>query len=175
MKGQWITVSVIVLGLAALWTPRQSPVAGAPSPDPEPTSAVGALRDGDAAESNGGETRLTRDDDGHFYADVEVDGRTVEMMVDTGASFIALTPEDADRAGVGWHENDAVVVGKGASGEVRGVPVVLDEVEVGDHRARDVQAAVIVDGLEVSLLGQSFLRHVDTVRIDGDRMVLEGG
>jgi aspartyl protease family protein len=52
------------------------------------------------------------------------------------------------------------------------VPVTLDEVELGDHRAREVQAAVIVDGLKVSLLGQSFLQQIDALRIEGDRMIL---
>lgn len=177
MKAQAITFCILVLGTVALCTPRQDTAAEAPgtfkaiaaSEDAVPEAA----RNEDAQSwESGGKTTLTRDEDGHFYAEVRVDGRRVDMLVDTGASFIALTREDADAAGVDWREDDAIVVGKGASGPVRGVPVTLDEVELGDHRARDVPAAVIVDGLEVSLLGQSFLGQIDAMRIEGDRMIL---
>lgn len=170
MKTQAITASLILLGVAVLFTPRPREDAVVATP-----AAIGP-QDTDlrVRESRGssGQARLTRHADGHFYADIRIDGRPVRMLVDTGASFVALTRADADRAGVDWREDDAVVVGNGAGGPVRGVPVTLDQVELGGHRARAVQAAVIVDGLQVSLLGQSFLQQVDTVRIEGDRMTL---
>lgn len=177
MKAQAITFSILVLGTVALCTPRQDTAAEAPETSKASASAENtvpeASRNNDAPTwQSGGKTTLTRDEDGHFYAEVRVDGRKVDMLVDTGASFIALTRKDADAAGVDWREDDAVVVGKGASGPVRGVPVTLEEVELGGHRARNVPAAVIFDGLEVSLLGQSFLGQIDAMRIEGDRMVL---
>lgn len=176
MKAQWITFSLILLGAVGLFLPRQNGAAEA-----TPVPAVTDTMDVEAGEArrsvarmqhNGSQTTLARDADGHFYAEVRIDGRPVEMLVDTGASFIALTREDADAAGVDWREDDAVVVGQGAGGPVRGVPVTLDEVDLGGHRARDVRAAVIVDGLQVSLLGQSFLGEIEAMRIEGDRMVL---
>ena len=121
-----------------------------------------------------GETVLRRQDNGHYYADVRVTGITLPMMVDTGASFVALTADDADALGLWWDEEDAIVVAQGASGPVKGIPVQLDEVEVGEHMVRNVRAAVIPEGLAVSLLGQSFLSGVRRVEISDGQMVLSG-
>lgn len=170
MKAQAITFSLAVMGAVALFMPRQH---GAAEATAARTLAAATPDDEGGGTRNGnGRITLSRGADGHFYAPVRIAGRRVTMLVDTGASFVALTRADADAAGVDWRMDDAVVVGTGASGPVRGVPVTLDEMEVGDHRARHVRAAVIVDGLGVSLLGQSYLQQVDTVRIEGDRMVL---
>ena len=60
----------------------------------------------------------------------------------------------------------------GASGVVMGVPVRLPEVAVGDFVARDVEAVIVPEGLGISLLGQSFLSHIETVNISGDTLTL---
>ena len=121
-----------------------------------------------------GETFLPRSEDGHFYADVMIDGSTVNLMVDTGASMVALTADDAETAGVEWSEEDIQPVAKGASGTVHGVRVLLDHVQLGELEAKRVEAVVIPEGLHVSLLGQSFLSKVRRVEIEHDRMVLGG-
>lgn len=121
-----------------------------------------------------GETVLRRQANGHYYADVRIGGVNVPMMVDTGASFVALTADDADALGLWWDEDDAIVVAQGAGGPVKGIPVKLDEVEVGDHMVRNVRAAVIPEGLGVSLLGQSFLAGVGRVEISDGQMILSG-
>ena len=115
---------------------------------------------------------LRRERDGHFYADVSLSGASTRMMVDTGASVIALTAADASAAGVAWNPSDVAPIGHGASGVVEGVNVVLPEVEVGGMVRRDVSAVVIPEGLGISLLGQSFLSRIDSVNIADDRMVL---
>ena len=173
MKAQSITLCLVVLAMVALFMPRQDITAEATvAAKPNDVSSPLPRDEPVVLPQSGGETTLKRDDDGHFYADLHIDGRKVTMLVDTGASFIALTPADAKAAGIDWREDDAIVVGHGASGPVRGVPGVLDEVELGNHRVREVQAAVIVDGLHVSLLGQSFLRHIAAMRIEGNHMIL---
>ena len=94
------------------------------------------------------------------------------MMVDTGASVIALTAPDALAAGLDWSPADVRVIGRGASGDVMGVPAMLTEVDVGGITARGVQAVIVPEGLDVSLLGQSYLSSVGNVAIAEDRMVL---
>lgn len=121
---------------------------------------------------NAGELVLPRADDGHFYADVLVDGGSANMLVDTGASIVALTAEDADAAGVNWSEDQVKAVGRGASGTVYGVPVTLGRVQVGELEAQQVEAIVIPEGLDISLLGQSFLSKIQRVEIEQDRMML---
>lgn len=122
-----------------------------------------------------GETVLEREPDGHFYADATVDSRRTHFLVDTGASVVALTGADAEGIGLDWSEDDLVAIGRGASGTVYGVPVRLERVELGGFEATDVDAAIIPDGLDVSLLGQSFLSKLQGVRIEGDRMIIGPG
>ncbi len=119
-----------------------------------------------------GATELPRAADGHFYADATVNGASLEFLVDTGASVIALTGADARAAGLFWSAADVAPVARGASGPVHGVEVSLDRVTLGGHEARNVRAVIVPDGLAVSLLGQSFLTTIQPVRIEDDRMVL---
>lgn len=121
-----------------------------------------------------GETVLPRAEDGHFYADVTVDGATAQMLVDTGATTVALTGEDAEAMGLSWNDADIRPVARGANGTVYGVPVTLGQVQLGDLEARDVAAMIVPEGLGISLLGQSFLSKFDRVEMDQDRMVIGG-
>lgn len=121
-----------------------------------------------------GNVVLPRANDGHFYADVTVDGATRNMLVDTGASVIALTGADAAAMGIQWDEAAVRQIGSGASGAVYGVPVTLANVQLGRLKASGVEAVVVPKGLGVSLLGQSFLSQIDKVEIDQDKMVLGG-
>ncbi|KRA79776.1 TIGR02281 family clan AA aspartic protease [Altererythrobacter sp. Root672] len=115
---------------------------------------------------------LPREADGHFYADVIIDAASSEMLVDTGATVIALTDEDAKSMGIEWNQDQVRPVARGASGDVYGVNVVLDTVRVGDLEVRGVEAIVVPDGLDISLLGQSFLSRVGKVQIETNRMIL---
>jgi len=119
-----------------------------------------------------GETTLERSSDGHFYATAMVNGQETRFLVDTGASIVALTATDAQALGFEWSDSDIVPIGRGASGDVSGVPVVLDEVELEGIVARNINAAIVPDGLDVSLLGQTFLSQVDTLDVSKDRMTL---
>jgi aspartyl protease family protein len=123
---------------------------------------------------NSGEVVLAREADGHFYADVGVDGATARMLVDTGASMVALTAEDADALGVVWDPEEVRPVARGASGAVYGVPVTVERMQLGELEVSGVQAIVVPEGLGISLLGQSFLSQIDKVEMDQDRMVLGG-
>lgn len=116
---------------------------------------------------------IDRSPDGHFYAVADVDGVPVNFLIDTGASSIALTGADAQALGLDWDDYNLQVVGRGASGNVYGTPVVLEEVALGDFVARNVPAAIIPNGLDKSLLGQAFLKEIDNVNISGDEMILQ--
>jgi len=109
--------------------------------------------------------------DGHFYADAQVNGATVHFLIDTGATGIALSTDDAKRAGLALDPNQAEVIGSGASGEVRGHWVKLDRVSLGLKSVSDTPAVVLAGG-DRSLLGQSFLTQFGSVEIHDDTMVL---
>ena len=115
--------------------------------------------------------RLDRNDDGHFYADVEINGARIHALVDTGATGIALSREDARKAGLATSIGMPSVVGRGADGDVHGEIVMLDSVALGGKSAQQMPAVVLNAG-EQSLLGQVFLSKFDSVEIRGDTMVL---
>ena len=123
------------------------------------------------SESSGDAIMLHREFDGHFYADAEVNGATVHMLVDTGATAIALTREDARKAGIGISIGMPNVVGQGASGDVKGEYVTVDRIKLGGKTGESMNA-VVLDGGGMSLLGQAFLSKFDSVEIHGDTMVL---
>ena len=168
-------VITIAIGAAVGWL---SPG----SPEVVPAAAAGTADDAESAQLQAlqeeqwltGEFAIPRADDGHFYADVSVDGTSALMLVDTGATTVALTGEDAEAMGLGWNEADVRPVARGANGAVYGVTVTLTSVQVGDFEARDVAAIIVPEGLGISLLGQSFLSRIEKVKLEQDRMVLGG-
>lgn len=112
---------------------------------------------------------LRRGPDGHFYADAQVNGATIRFLIDTGASMVVLTRQDAQRAGIQAPSARAMAMGVGGPIEV--IPVTLDRIAVGGIEARGVEAA-IAEETPISLLGQSYLQRVGSVEIRGDTMVL---
>lgn len=145
-----------------------APAAVAAAISPAPVSSVAP------AAASGGTTELRRAGDGHFYAGVTLNGRPVTMLVDTGASVVALTGADARAAGLSWSPTQLAVVAQGAGGPIQGVTLQLERITLGGHEARNVSAIIVPEGLPISLLGQSFLTTIEPVRIEKDRMVLGG-
>ena len=117
------------------------------------------------------ETRLARYPNGHFYTEAFVNGKTVRFIVDTGATDVALTLDDARVAGIQVDPAKFEVVGVGASGAVMGQNVSLSEVNLEGKRVRDIRG-VVLQGLTVSLLGQNYLRQLHSVEITSDTMTL---
>jgi aspartyl protease family protein len=113
---------------------------------------------------------LWRSDDGLFYVDAEINGASVHFLVDTGASMIVLTAEDARR--VGAAPSDYSLSADTAAGKSKMAKVTLANMRVGATSAEAVPAAVAQKELGVSLLGQNWLSHLASVTIEGDRMIL---
>lgn len=132
----------------------------------------GALNPTGAVVSTGGDIILRRASDGHFRVDAEVNGAPVTFLVDTGASDVVLSREDAIRAGL--HPDDLRFTGRAetANGMVRMAPVRLEELAFGGLQAADVPAAVSEGELFSSLLGMSYLRRFKRVTVEGDRLIL---
>ena len=148
----------------------------APTSAPPPAAGQRVIQADDLQEqgsfeptASSGTVTLERSFDGHFYADAQVNGTTIRFLVDTGASMVVLTREDAQRAGIQLPSARAMAMGVGGPIEV--IPVTLDRIAVGGIEARGVEAA-IADETPVSLLGQSYLQRVGSVEIRGDTMVL---
>ena len=124
---------------------------------------------GSSTPSSDGALRLERAEDGHFYLDAQVNGRSIHFLVDTGASGVALSREDARTAGLPLGAA-TTKVGEGASGDVMGQWVQLDSIEVGPRSVSNLPA-IVMEGGNQSLLGQNVLREFD-IGVRGDEMVL---
>lgn len=120
-----------------------------------------------------GVQELQAEADGHYYARAEINGRPVDVMVDTGASMVALTYEDAERAGLSLRPGDFTGRVSTANGIAAVAPVTLGRVTIGRITVRDVRAAVCERGkLEKTLLGMSFLSRLERVDINRGRLTL---
>ncbi len=139
-----------------------------------PTEQIAAeAPQSEAADSTAGMEELEASADGHYYAEAEVNGRILDVMVDTGASMVALTYEDAERAGLHLKPSDFTARVNTANGPAAVAPVMLDRVSIGGIEVRDVRAAVCERGrLDKTLLGMSFLSRLERVDISQGRLTL---
>jgi aspartyl protease family protein len=111
---------------------------------------------------------------GHYQARADINGRAFPVMVDTGASIVVLTYEDAQAAGVFVRPSDFTQPVSTANGTSRVAPVTLDRISIGDITVRGVRAAVAERGLlSVTLLGMSFLSRLERVDMRDGLMVLK--
>lgn len=132
--------------------------------------AVAALRPHPAAAPAA--APISKSADGHYWAQAEVDGRSLRVLVDTGASAVALTAADARRLGLDPARLRYDRSLAAASGRVRAAPVMLDHVEVGGARVEQVAALVVERGLPASLLGMSYLGRLSGFSADRDGLTL---
>jgi aspartyl protease family protein len=126
-----------------------------------------------AVQAEPGVAYLSRDMGGHFRADALVNGRHVRFMVDTGASDVALTMEDAQRLGIDISALRFTTPYQTANGIVYGARFKLDSVQVADITVRNVEASITQGaGMAESLLGMSFLGELASVEVKGEKLVL---
>ena len=132
----------------------------------------GVYASGAKGDRAGGSATFTADSRGHFIVNGLVNDITLRFMVDTGASMIALSKEDAARAGVNHMEGTRRRV-QTANGTMPVYHVKLASVRVGDITLTNVDAVVIAEEgkLPISLLGMSFLNRMEMKR-DGDTLTL---
>jgi aspartyl protease family protein len=116
---------------------------------------------------------LNSDGRGHFQVDARVEGRSIDFLVDTGASSIALRESSAAKLGIHPSASDYSVRMQTANGVGKAARVQLDRVEVNGITVRNVDALVVPDeALTTNLLGMSFLSRVKWTH-DRGRLVLE--
>ena len=115
---------------------------------------------------------LRREMDGHYYVTALVNDTPVEFVVDTGATLVVLTREDARAAGL--DTDDLAFTGRAttANGEVRTAPVRLDRLAIGPLVDRGVAAVVNGGELRQSLLGMNYLQRFSRVEIADGKLIL---
>ena len=125
-----------------------------------------------AAQSAGSNVRLQTSADGHFWANVAINGQTIRMMVDTGASSIALDPADARKIGLEVDNLMFNIPISTAAGPSRAAAVKLDTVGIGSIVRDRVPAIVMQARGGVSLLGIEYLGQLSEVSAQGDTLLL---
>lgn len=173
--------SVVVMSVAtasalatALWLNRlgeahEAPAVAwtAPAPLAPPASAPAT-----PASASGTAAQIVRSPDGHYWAEALIDGRAVRVMVDTGASLVALTRQDALRLGLRLAPSDFDLTVETAAGPTRAARVELDFVSVAGARVERVPAMVVEAGLPHSLLGMSYLGRLSGFTATPGELVL---
>jgi aspartyl protease family protein len=125
--------------------------------------------------TRGRTVEVARAFNGDFDVTAEINGAQVSMVLDTGASSVVLTREDAKAAGLPLEVLAYTVNIETANGRTRAAPVVLDRIAIGGLVERSIEALVAQPGqLKTSLLGMSFLNRLQSWEVRGDRLVLRG-
>ena len=125
-----------------------------------------------AVTTEDGAVRVRAHRDGHFYIDSRVNGQDVRFLVDTGASVVALSPDDAERIGFDRTRLNYSQRLHTAGGIVRAAPVVIRTLELGDIRLTNVRAVVNGERLPHSLLGISALERLSGYEVRGGTLTL---
>ncbi|MCO5090259.1 TIGR02281 family clan AA aspartic protease [Bosea sp. (in: a-proteobacteria)] len=112
---------------------------------------------------------------GHYIVHPTVENYRIKMMVDTGASIVALTAADARALGISKDASSRSIMLGTANGTVVGFRTTLREIRLGDIVVRNVEAVVLpAHALSMSLLGNSFLGKLQGYEVQTGRMVLRG-
>nr|WP_321982588.1 TIGR02281 family clan AA aspartic protease [uncultured Cohaesibacter sp.] len=134
---------------------------------------TGELVPGSAMVSSDGTVSFRRSAGGHFQVSADVNGSSLSMLVDSGASAVVLTRDDAEAIGIDTTRLNYIAPVSTANGRSFTAPIVLDSISVGGLQANNVRAMVAQDGaLQESLLGMSYLDRLGSWSVSGDRLTM---
>jgi aspartyl protease family protein len=132
----------------------------------------GELLPSRARETGSGEVSFARAADQHFRIDALVEGQPVRFLLDTGASGVILTRQDAARIGYPPGRLSFTQIFETANGRTRGAPIRLKQIAIGPLVFSDVPASVNEGDLGESLLGMRLLEQLSSIEIRNDRLVI---
>ncbi|APX69121.1 TIGR02281 family clan AA aspartic protease [Brucella sp. 6810] len=116
---------------------------------------------------------LAKSANGHFEVNGRVNGARVHFLVDTGASSVVLSQEDAERAGIDTASLNYSVPIMTANGQARAASITIATLQIGDIERHNVRAMVTKEGLMTgSLLGMNFLQTLGGFTVRGDQLIL---
>ncbi|WP_269582451.1 retropepsin-like aspartic protease family protein [Roseibium sp. Sym1] len=134
---------------------------------------LGAIAPGLAVTQPDGTILIVRDAGGHFVLDGRTNGARTHFLLDTGASAVVLTYEDALKAGYRPRDLSFTVPVSTANGRTLVAPVRIETITMGDHTLHNVRGFVAREGsLEASLFGMSALDQLRSWRIEGDKLIM---
>lgn len=155
MAGVWALIFVGAIAAVGLWQDVRTTVL------PQQSVFV-----------DSGEVVVPRAPDGHYYLNININGEPVDFVVDTGASEIVLSKEDATRIGLDPESLNFLGQAMTANGLVETAMVRLDELALGPFVDRGVRASVNGGEMPSSLLGMSYLQRFNSIEIVDNRLIL---
>ncbi len=119
-----------------------------------------------------GQIEVPRGFDGHYYLVLRLNGKPVEFVVDTGASDVVLTQQDARLVGI--DPTTLAYTGRAytANGEVRTAPTRIATVSLSGIEDRNLRAVVNQGDMDQSLLGMAYLSLFEKIEISSDKLIL---
>lgn len=169
-----VLVLAVVMGAAVAYKSSNEDggrrIAKAP-PTSGQTAAVQAPISTAAAARYSNQLILRPSRNGQYAVVAEVDGVDVKFLVDTGASAVVLSAEDAERIGFHASNLDYSQVYHTANGRTRAAPVTLESISIGQLEINDVEASVNEGELGISLLGMTFLRKLDGYQVENGNLI----
>jgi aspartyl protease family protein len=166
----WVVVAGIFVTVYVYQTGSTVPAAGPPPATDEQAAAAAAPPA--AVEPDSSSLRVFASSDGHYRVEGLVNGASVQFLIDTGASIVLLTPDDARRAGI---DPDTLQYGRQISTPnrvVQGADIVIYQLAVGPIRLVNVAGAVVRKNTSSSLLGISFLSRLSGYEVSDGAMTL---
>jgi aspartyl protease family protein len=119
-------------------------------------------------------TELSAGSNGHFFTTADINGQDIQVLVDTGASAVALSYEDALAVGLKPHTLEFDVKVSTANGEGRAARVKLKHVMIDNVKVRDVDGLVLQEGaIKGTLLGMSYLGRLRSFSVSDGKLVLK--
>jgi aspartyl protease family protein len=117
---------------------------------------------------------LHADSRGHFETQALINGHGLGVMIDTGATSVALRFEDAARLGLHADPSEFTIPIATANGGVKAARAMLQEIRIGNIRIHNVEALIVpARALTTNLMGMSFLKRLTNVQIAGSKLLLE--
>lgn len=126
----------------------------------------------DRQEVVGDEVRIPMSRDGHFWAQVKIDGTEKRMLVDSGATVTALSKATAAEAGVKADATLVPLLMKTANGTVRADAGTLDRLTIGAIEARGLKVVISPSLGDTDILGMNFLSQLQSWRVEGRTLIL---
>ena len=167
-----IIVILVLACVAALYGPRLLQQY-ADDPESFSVSSTEEQTERPQARASGGTMVLKADRSGHFYAQPRINGHQIDAVIDTGATAVVLTYEDARSIGILPPASKFTVPVRTANGQTTTAAADLREIRLGSIRVGNVRALVARRGeLSVTLLGMSFLSRLSRADMRGGELVL---
>jgi len=121
----------------------------------------------------GRKARLKMDNRGHFITNAKMNGRSVEVLVDTGATSVAINKKTARRLGIMLKPSDFKYTVNTANGSTKAATAMIDKIQIGNVTVKNVQAAILDDkALSSTLLGMSFLGQLRSFEVKNRELLL---